>query len=717
MATLQKIRNNGKFLIGIVGIALFAFIAEEFVRSLSYTQAESRQRIGKIEGESVNYQDFNELVNEYANVIKFSNGISSLPDEQMAMVRDQVWSTYVNETLLGKECEKLGITVTDAELQSIINAGTNPMLAQTPFRSAQGTFDANALKQFLTQYNEIVNNPSIPAETKEQYSQMYDYWKFIEKSIRKQTLLEKYQALLGGTITSNALEAKNAYEENSNESNIAMAVLPYSSIKDTEVTVEDSDLKAKYNEMKQLFENKVETRDIKYIDIEVVASEEDEAALQKEMEGYAEALKNGADAAKTVREAASMIPYSALPVSAASLPNDVKDRLDSLTVGQQSETYRNAADNTINIVRLLSKVNRPDSVELRQIAVPGIDMASAEKTADSIMTVLNAGENFDSIAKKFDQPAAKIWLTSEQYEGMTIDENNRKFIETVTTAQVNAYNKIVLDGQGIIIAQVTAQRNFIDKYNVAVIKRTIDFSKDTYGKAYNDFSSFLAGNPTAEEIEAHAAEAGYSLQSRQAVSNIEHYVANVSNTRDAMRWIFNEDTKVGDVSPLYECGENNHMLVVILTGIHDKGYLEWNDSQVKEFLTTQVIRDKKAVMLQEKMKDAKSIAEITNLEGAVSDTINHVSFANNAFISKVGSSEPALSGAVSACKKGDFKAGVKGNAGVFAFQVLGKHTHSTGFDEKKEISQAAQSYKRIVNSFSSELYQKAEIEDNRYLFY
>ena len=113
MATLQKIRNNGKFLIGIVGIALFAFIAEEFVRSLSYTQTESRQRIGKIEGESVNYQDFNELVNEYANVIKFSNGISSLPDEQMAMVRDQVWSTYVNETLLGKECEKLGITVTE----------------------------------------------------------------------------------------------------------------------------------------------------------------------------------------------------------------------------------------------------------------------------------------------------------------------------------------------------------------------------------------------------------------------------------------------------------------------------------------------------------------------------------------------------------------------------------------------------------------------------
>ena len=56
MATLQKIRSKGKFLIAVVGLALFAFIAEEFVRSLSYSQSESRQRIGKVNGESINIQ-------------------------------------------------------------------------------------------------------------------------------------------------------------------------------------------------------------------------------------------------------------------------------------------------------------------------------------------------------------------------------------------------------------------------------------------------------------------------------------------------------------------------------------------------------------------------------------------------------------------------------------------------------------------------------------
>ena len=100
MATLQKIRSKGKTIIGIVGLALFAFIAEEFVRSLSYTQTESRQRVGKIDGESVNVQDFNNLVEEYTDAVKFSNGLTTLSEDQMAMMRDQVWQTMVNQKLI-----------------------------------------------------------------------------------------------------------------------------------------------------------------------------------------------------------------------------------------------------------------------------------------------------------------------------------------------------------------------------------------------------------------------------------------------------------------------------------------------------------------------------------------------------------------------------------------------------------------------------------------
>ena len=717
MATLQKIRNRGRILIATVGLALFAFIAEEFVRSLTYTQTESRQRVGKIYGEKINVQDFNAQVEEYTDVVKFSQGVNTLTDDQLSMIRDQVWQSLVNEKLMQHECEKLGITVTDAEMQDIINTGRSPMLAQTPFRTQQGTFDVNALKQFLNQYNEVMNNAEMSSEIKEQYQQMNNYWKFVEKSIRQQTLNQKYQALLNGLMVSNPVSAQANFDGRTNESDIFLAALPFSSVKDDDVKVEDSEIKAKYEEMKEMFRTEQETRDIKYIDINVTASDADKANLQKEMEGYAQALAEGADPAKTVREAASTVPYSVLPISAKALPHDIAEQLDSLSVGGQVGPFVHDHDNTINIVRLIGKVSLPDSVEIRQIAAPGNDMASIEKTADSIMNALAAGANFDTIAKKYDQPATKTWITSNQYEGQAIDENNRKFINTITTAAVGSNNKIVLDGQGVIITQVTDRRNIITKYDVAVIKRTIDFSKETYGKAYNNFSSFLAGNSKVEDIEANAAQAGYNVQTRNSVSNTEHTIANVRSTRDAMRWLFNEDTKVGDISPLYECGENDHLLVIMLTGIHKKGYLSWDDEQIRSFLTSEVMKDKKAALLAEKMNAAKSVADVAKIEGAVTDTIKHVTFASNAFISKVGSSEPALSGSVSKAKKGDFKSGIKGKAAVYAYQVLDQKKNDVKFDKAQEEQKLQQTIARNLGNFTSELAQKANITDNRYIFF
>ena len=657
------------------------------------------------------------MVEEYTDVVKFTQGINTLTDDQLAMFRDQVWQSLVNEKLMEKECEKLGLTVTDAEMQDIINNGRNPLLAQTPFRTAQGGFDVNALKQFLSQYNEVITNPDINSEIKAQYTQMNNYWKFIEKTIRQQTLNKKYQALLNGTMVSNPVAAQASFDGRTNEADIYMAALPYSSIKDDEVTVEDSDLKAKYEELKDMFRTNEETRDIKYIDIHVTASEADKAALQKEMEGYAQALAEGADPAKTVREAASQVPYSALPVSAKSLPHDIAEQLDSLSVGGQVGPFVHNHDNSINLVRLINKVSLPDSVEIRQIAAPGNDMAACEKTADSIMAALAAGADFDTIAKKYDQPATKTWITSNQYEGQVIDESNRKFISTISNAAVGSNNKIVLDGQGVIIAQVTDRRNIIDKYEVAVIKRNIDFSKDTYGKAYNDLSSFLAGNPKAEDIETNAAQAGYTVQTRKNVSSTEHNVVNVRSTREAMRWIFNEDTELGDVSPLYECGENDHLLVIILNGVHDKGYMAWDDEQIRSFLTAEVIKDKKAAILMEKMNAAQSIADVAKMEGAVTDTIKHITFASTAFVSKVGASEPALSGAVSKANKGDFKSGVKGKSAIYAFQVIDKKKTDAKFDKKQEEQRLMQNVVRNTGNYTGELYQKADITDKRYLFF
>ena len=155
----------------------------------------------------------------------------------------------------------------------------------------------------------------------------------------------------------------------------------------------------------------------------------------------------------------------------------------------------------------------------------------------------------------------------------------------------------------------------------------------------------------------------------------------------------------------------------MLTAIHPKGYMPWDDEQVKAYLTSEVQKDKKAVKLQEKMQAAKSIADVAKMEGAVTDTVKHINFASNAFISKVGNSEPVLSGPVSSAKKGDFKAGLKGNGAVYAYQVLSQSKTDAKFDAKQEKQQAAQMSMRALGGFTNELYLKADVQDKRYLFY
>ena len=272
MAAIGKIRSWGPVLATVIGLALFAFIAEEFFRSCESTTNEKRQQVGEVLGKKISVQDFQSLVDEYQSVIKMTQGRDNLSEEELNQVKDQVWQQYVNNTIMEAEAKKLGLTVTDEELQNILKAGTNPMLMQTPFVNQQtGRFDVNQLTKFLADYKKVQDQPQ-QAQVAEQYKQIYDYWKFIEKQLRVNTLGTKYQALLSQCLISNPVSAKMAFEAQNQESDIQLATLPYSAIKDSDVEVKESDIKAKYDEKKEMFRQYVESRDIKYVDFQVLPS-------------------------------------------------------------------------------------------------------------------------------------------------------------------------------------------------------------------------------------------------------------------------------------------------------------------------------------------------------------------------------------------------------------------------------------------------------------
>jgi peptidyl-prolyl cis-trans isomerase D len=463
-----------------------------------------------------------------------------------------------------------------------------------------------------------------------------------------------------------------------------------------------------------MFKQYVESRDIKYVDFQVVPSAADRTELMKSMNDAKTQLEAGMTPAEVVRKAQSTVAYQGFAVSRAALPTDVAAQIDSMQVGQVSKVFETRFDNTLNVVKYIAKVQLPDSVEYRQIQVGGETVEDAHKRADSIYTALKGGADFEALAKKYGQTAEKQWLTSQMYERMTTpDADTKEYLTSLTTLGVNELKNLALT-QASIIVQVTDRKNMIDKYDVAVVKHTIDFSKETYSQAYNNFSQYVSENKTLEELEKNAAKFGYTVQEHKDLYNSEHTVAGLRSTRDAMKWIF--DAKAGDVSPLYECGNNDHLLVIALTKVHPEGYRDLAD--VKDLVKPEVIRDKKFEKAAAKLAGVKSIAD-AKAKGAVVDSVRQITFAAPAFVQAAGASEPVLSGAVASMKAGQFSAApVKGNGAAYVFQVLAKkEREGAKYDAKQQMTQLQQRALQAASRFMNELYFKANVKDNRYLFF
>lgn len=712
MATLQKIRSKGPLLVIVIGLALFAFIAGDAWKVLQPHQG--KQDVGEVNGEVLSAQDYQKMVDELSEVIKLTNGLNSLTEDQLNNVKDQVWQSYVNNKLIAEQAEKLGLKVTDAEIQSIIDQGTHPLLMQTPFRNPQtGMFDKDMLKKFLVDYANL-NASQMPAQYVEYYQKMGAFWQFVEKTLAQSTLAEKYQNLVTKSLISNPVAAEDAFNSRTEQSDLLLAGVPYSSINDSTVQVSDSEIKDRYNEKKEQFKQLVETRDIRYIDVKVVPSDADRKAVEKEVTEYSNQLASTtADFGTFVRSTGSSVNYSDVPVSKSVFPADVASRLDSTNVNEVYGPYYNQTDDSFNAFKLLAKVSSPDSIQFRQIQVYADTEEKTKTLADSIYNALKGGADFAAVAKIYGQTGEATWVNAQSWEGSELDANNSKFINTLLNQPVNELANLNM-GQANLILQVMNKKSMQTKYKVAVVKREVEFSKETYNAAYNKFSQFVAQNTTIDSMVKNAEESGYTLMPRTDLSSAEHYVGGVRSTREALKWIF--AAKPGEVSPLYECGENDHLMVVALDKIHEAGYRDINS--VAEMLRAEIRRDKKAEKIMEEMKKYNSIAQVKGMKDAVSDSVKHVTFSAPAYISVTRSSEPVIGAVAAKTAANKVSAPIKGNGGVYMIQVYAKEKGSEKFDAKQEETTLTNMAVRIAgNQLINDLYQKAKVVDQRYLFF
>jgi peptidyl-prolyl cis-trans isomerase D len=325
---------------------------------------------------------------------------------------------------------------------------------------------------------------------------------------------------------------------------------------------------------------------------------------------------------------------------------------------------------------------------------------------------LKNGADFAELAQKYGQPSESNWLTARNYEGAALDADNTKFIKTLINGKKNEWTNLEL-GQANVILQVLDKKSIKDKYQIAVIKCPVEFSKETYNKAYNDFSQFVAQNTTLDKLVENAEESGYRLLERADFRNNEHQVGGVKNTREALKWVFG--AKEGEVSPLYECGENNHLMVVALEKINPVGYR--NINSVADMLRFEALVDKKAEKIMADLSNITSFDQAKEYKNAVVDTVKHITFSAPAYIAVTRASEPALSAFASKAEVNKLSAPIKGNTAVYVMQVLNKENGTEEFDAKSEESTLSTMSSRFASNFINDLYMKANIKDDRYLYF
>ena len=709
MATLEKIRNKAGLLVIVVGVALFAFIIGDFLNSGSTFFRQTQEKIVEVDGQVMSIQQYQEHIDEMTEFYKMQSGMSSLPEEYMNQIRQSVYNSMVQEVVLTEAMDKLGMHVSPEELFDMVQGeNISPLLQQNQmFHNPEtGMFDKMALLDFLKAVDDD-NIASMPPEQQAQLLPYRNFWLFMEKNIKLQRMEQKYTTLLSKAISTNTLDAKEAFNETTESASIMYAMQSYSTIPDSTVNVSKSELEKLYNQRKESYKQD-ETKVIKYIAVDILPSEADYSKANADVEAIKEELASSVHVADIVNEN-SETPFNDVFLSENALSPEIKQFVSTASIGEiegplfESNKYR--------MFKLVDKTTAPDSVKVSHIMIAGT--GRDEAIADSILTVLKAGGDFAEIARQHsvDQAAQNGgevgWLTETGAKVYVNDE----FKAGVFSAPLNEM-KQMKSLYGIHLYKVTEKTANVAKYKVADIEITVSPSSKTYSNIYNELNQFISKNQNMDKMDEAAKEAGYNIRTNVHVTANDQTVEMVTQSRPVIRWAF--QNKKGSISEIFEC--DNKFVVAAIQGTVPEGYrpLSFVENELKSVL----IAEKKGQIIADELK-SKNLTSLDAYAQAMDASVDSVKFINfnTRRITGIGA-EPKLNAMISLAEVGKLSDPVIGANGVYIFQVFEKNQENATYDEKSQIAtlDASNAY-RIGFQAIQTLMNDAEIVDNRIRFY
>lgn len=648
MSTLEQIRQRPVLIISILGVALLLFILTAVDRPGElFTDSHT---VAKVDGEKIDYLEFQKRVEQQQEQMQ-QRGYTNV---DVAQVQEYVLQQMVNESLLKKEFERLGLTVTDTEL-------SQAMLGATPSPYVQQMVQSMGIPSAQRLY-EAAFNPTKSGVTPEQAPQFQSAWAELEKNTEEMMLQQKFMALFAGTLTANKLDAKALYEDNATTSTIVYAKKDLSTLKDADFTPTDAEINDLYNQEKNRYRINEKQVVINYIAVDVVPSTDDLAAAQREVEDAIVGLRmnEGTDAVasngKFYVNRVSTTEASLAPALKKAVPSMAKDSVAMISF----------IDNQYTIAKLLDVTTSIDSVL--------VDVAFINETADadSVIARLNTGASKIDMGDAIAQSQDSMWVS-------LLDPGIAQFKDQIATAETGSYFKPE-GGQNGMTMRVRSRKAPVAVYDVAEITYDVVPSNATIQKLNGDLRKYLDDNTTAAKFTSEATKAGYSALSA-IVTPSTLSINGIQESRGAAKWAL--DAKKDQVSGVFNNDRDSRLLAVAVNDVYDGKFVPATNETVRNYLTNKVMNRKKAEkIIADYNGKGKSVAEYAAAMQVKADT-TQVTF-GQPYVRNFPMYESALQANVAVAKKGELVGPVALNQSVVVFTVTDVTAPSREFDYKND---------------------------------
>jgi peptidyl-prolyl cis-trans isomerase D len=716
MSVIQKIRDKyARWAVIAIALSLLGFIMmDAFAGKGSLLNNKQSNTLGKINGRTIDATVFGKKVAaEEAN----ESRQGQIDDARRQQIVQGLWDQEVTDIVMNAEYEKLGLTVTDKEMNEVMYGANPPQDLKQRFSDEKtGVFNAVAAKQFINQIRK--------SGTVEDKAGLENYI----NSLRNQRLMSKYTALLANTIYYPKWFAEKRNIDNSLMAKISYIAVPYTSIPDSTVKISDSEIEDFIKEHKKDFEQKYETRSISFVSFSASPSSADSMASKNQVEGMKAAFQSATDPEVFVTQQGSAYPFFNGYLSKTAIQIAAKDSVLALSKGSIYGPYLDGGNYVL--AKMIDSKNLPDSVKCRHILIgtmnpqtgqPLIPDSIAKVKADSIALAIKNGASFDLMDSLYstDEVAKKdkgvMTFSSTQIQ----DQNFAKeFGQFILLEGKTGDKKVVKTQFGWHYIEILEQKNIQPHYKVAYLAKEIQVSTDTDNGA-NNAASMFAGD--SRDLNSFNTNYDKNLKgkgiNKLVASDIDPMASSLNgvqgNARPFVKLVFEADK--GDVIGPERIGES--YLVAIVTDVNKPGTQSVN--KVRPMIEPLLRNKKKGEQI------VKNIGQVSSLEAVAAklnqqiQTVDSVRF--NGSNRALGYEPKILGAAFNPANKGKvIPQALAGTQGVYVVRVENVSTVPVETASIEQQTKAMEMQDRQSMQYRSPvevLKKTAKIKDNRSKFY